>query len=69
MQPKGVHGDGLAIKAIGELRAADSADVLTPAIEAGRAAHGHVRLIDALGPELRGYSGGAAVDDLKFGVR
>jgi hypothetical protein len=62
--PEGV----VALRAVGEVTAADYDTVLKPAMQAAIAAHGKVRLAYELGPDFTGYSGGAAWEDLKFGT-
>ncbi len=60
--PDGVIG----FEAVGEVHAADYADVLIPAID--RAARdGKVRLVYVLGDRFDGYSAGAAWEDAKLG--
>jgi SpoIIAA-like len=56
----------LAFKAVGKVEAADYEKVLTPAIETAISEHGKVRLVYELGPEYKGYSAGAAWEDMKL---
>lgn len=58
----------LALKAVGEVTAADYTRVLTPAIAAAIATHGRVRLVYELGPEFAGYAPGAVWEDVKLGA-
>jgi hypothetical protein len=61
--PDGVIG----FEAVGEVHAADYADVLIPAVDAAAAAGG-VRLVYVLGERFTGYSVGAGFEDLRLGV-
>lgn len=63
---EGAPAGVLAFRAVGKVEAADYEDVLTPAIDAGIAEHGTVRLVYELGPEFEGYSAGAAWEDVKL---
>jgi hypothetical protein len=67
LEPLGGLPDGvIGFEAIGEIHADDYADTLIPAIEA---VEGPVRLVYVLGDRFTGYSGGAAWQDAKLGLR
>lgn len=59
----------LGVKASGEVTANDYKTVLVPAIEEKLTQHKKARLLYVLGDEFRGYSGGAAWEDAKVGMR
>jgi hypothetical protein len=59
----------VGVRAIGEVEDDDYEDVLVPAIEACREAHGKVRLLYVLGPEYTGYEADAVWEDAKLGMR
>jgi hypothetical protein len=61
--PYGVIG----FEAVGEVHAADYADVVIPAVDAAAAAGG-VRLVYVLGEKFTGYSVAAGFEDLRLGV-
>jgi SpoIIAA-like len=56
----------IGVKAAGEISASDYTDVLDPLITEATE-KGKVRLLYVAGPELEGYSGGAAWQDTKLG--
>lgn len=59
----------LGIKASGEVTAEDYRTVLIPAIESQLAKHHRVRLLYVMGDEFKGYTGGAAWEDTKVGMK
>jgi hypothetical protein len=59
----------LGLKASGEVTAEDYKTVLVPAIEKQLTRHKKVRLLYVLGDEFKGYSGGAAWEDAKVGMK
>ncbi len=59
----------LAVEASGEVTADDYQEVLVPAIESILTDHKRVRLLYVLGEDFDGYSGGAAWEDAKVGMR
>jgi len=59
----------LGVKASGEVTANDYKTVLVPAIEEKLTQHKKARLLYVFGDEFRGYSGGAAWEDAKVGMR
>jgi len=59
----------LGLKASGEVTAEDYKTVLVPAIEGQLTKHRKVRLLYVLGDEFKGYSGGAAWEDAKVGMK
>lgn len=59
----------LGLKASGEVTAEDYRSVLIPAIEARLSQHRKVRLLYVLGDDFKGYSGGAAWEDAKVGMK
>jgi len=61
--PDGVIG----FEAVGEVHAADYADILIPAVDAAAAAGG-VRLVYVLGGRFTGYSVGAGFEDARLGI-
>jgi hypothetical protein len=61
--PDGVVG----FEAVGEVTARDYEEILTPAFEAARAEHEHVRVVFVVGERFEGFSSGALWDDTKFG--
>lgn len=61
--------DVLGLEAIGEVTADDYRDVLVPALETKLATHPKARLLYVLGPAFEGFSGGAAWQDAKIGMK
>jgi len=59
----------LAIRASGEISAEDYRQVLVPAVEAKLAQHKHLRLLYLMDDAFTGFSGGAAWEDTKVGMR
>ncbi len=59
----------LGLKASGEVTAEDYRTVLVPAVEKQLTRHKKVRLLYVLGDEFKGYSGGAAWEDAKVGMK
>jgi hypothetical protein len=58
----------VGIRASGQVTASDYEGVLVPAVEAGLAEHGKVRLLYQLGPAFTGFTPGAMWGDMKIGV-
>lgn len=59
----------LGIKATGEVSAEDYQRVLVPALEEKLRQHRRVRLLYVLGDGFKGYTGGAAWEDAKVGMK
>jgi len=59
----------LGLKASGEVTAEDYKTVLVPAIEKQLTRHKKVRLLYVFGDEFKGYTGGAAWEDAKVGMK
>jgi hypothetical protein len=59
----------LGLKASGEVTADDYKTVLVPAIEEKLTTHNKVRLLYVIGDEFKGYTGGAAWEDAKVGMK
>ncbi len=59
----------LGLKASGEVTAEDYKTVLVPAIEEQLTKHKKVRLLYVIGHEFKGYTGGAAWEDAKVGMK
>jgi hypothetical protein len=59
----------LGIRARGDVTADDYQSVLVPAVEARLRTHKKLRLLYVLGPEFEGYTGPAAWEDTKVGMR
>lgn len=59
----------LAIEATGEVTADDYRQVLVPAVEERLAAHRRLRLLYVLGKEFGGFTGGAAWEDARLGLK
>lgn len=59
----------LGLNASGEVTADDYKTVLVPAIEEKLTKHKKVRLLYVFGDEFTGYSGGAAWEDAKVGMK
>jgi hypothetical protein len=59
----------LGLKASGEVTAEDYKTVLVPALEAQLTRHKKVRLLYVFGEQFTGYSGGAAWEDTKVGMK
>lgn len=59
----------LGVKAVGQVSAEDYTTVLVPAIEAKLTRHKKARLLYVLGDEFEGYTGGAAWEDAKIGMK
>ncbi|MGB5366203.1 MAG: STAS/SEC14 domain-containing protein, partial [Polyangiales bacterium] len=59
----------LGLRARGEVTADDYRTVLVPAIEERLSKHRKVRLLYVIGDEFKGYSGGAAWEDAKVGMK
>ncbi len=59
----------LGLKASGEVTADDYKTVLVPAIEEKLTKHKKVRLLYVIGDEFKGYTGGAAWEDAKVGMK
>lgn len=59
----------LGVSAHGEVTGDDYESILVPAIEARAASHHRLRLLYVLGPDFTGYTGAAAWEDAKVGMR
>ena len=59
----------VCVKAIGEVTAQDYQDTLVPAVEERLARHRRVRLLYVLGEAFTGFTGAAAWEDAKIGMR
>jgi hypothetical protein len=59
----------LGLKASGEVTAEDYRTVLVPAVEEQLTRHEKVRLLYVFGDEFKGYTGGAAWEDAKVGMK
>jgi hypothetical protein len=59
----------LGLRASGEVTAEDYKTVLVPAIEEQLTKHRKVRLLYVIGDEFKGYTGGAAWEDAKVGMK
>ncbi len=59
----------LGLRARGEVTADDYRTVLVPAIEERLSKHRKVRLLYVIGDEFKGYTGGAAWEDAKVGMK
>ena len=59
----------LGLKASGEVTAEDYKTVLVPAVEEQLTRHKKVRLLYVFGEEFKGYTGGAAWEDAKVGMK
>lgn len=59
----------VGVKAIGEVTAQDYQDTLVPAVEEKLARHRRVRLLYVLGEAFTGFTGAAAWEDAKIGMR
>lgn len=59
----------LGLKASGEVTADDYKTVVVPAIEEKLTKHKKVRLLYVIGDEFKGYTGGAAWEDAKVGMK
>lgn len=59
----------LGLKATGEVSAQDYRTVLVPALEEKLTKYNRVRLLYVLGDDFKGYSGGAAWEDAKVGMK
>lgn len=59
----------LGLEAVGKVTAEDYRSVLVPALETMLATHPKARLLYVLGPEFEGFSGGAAWQDTKVGMK
>jgi len=59
----------LGVKARGQVTADDYKTVLVPAIERKLTQHRKVRLLYVIGDEFEGYTGGAAWEDAKVGMK
>ena len=59
----------LGLRARGEVTAEDYRTVLVPAIEEKLSKHRKVRLLYVIGDEFKGYSGAAAWEDAKVGMK
>jgi len=59
----------LGLRASGEVTAEDYKTVLVPAIEGQLTKHRKVRLLYVIGDEFKGYTGGAAWEDAKVGMK
>ena len=59
----------LGVKVSGEVTAADYQTVLVPAIEGQLTKHKKVRLLYVIGDQFEGYTGGAAWEDAKVGMK
>lgn len=59
----------LAIRASGEITAEDYRDILVPAVEKRLAAHQRLRLLYLMDESFSGFTGGAAWEDTKVGMR
>ncbi len=66
---EGLPDDVLALQARGEVTAEDYQSVLVPALEDLLRHHRRVRLLYVLGDGFDGYTGGAAWEDAKVGMR
>lgn len=59
----------LGLEAVGQVTADDYRTVLVPAVESLVARHAKVRLLYVLGDRFEGFSGGAAWEDARLGMR
>jgi hypothetical protein len=59
----------LGFEASGEVTADDYRLTLDPLVAQATAGGAKVRALAVLGPDLRGYKGGAALEDAKLGLR
>jgi hypothetical protein len=59
----------LGVEAVGKVTDEDYEQVLTPAVQEHRAAHGEVRFVYVLGEEFDGWTLGALWDDAKLGMK
>jgi len=59
----------LALEAIGEVTAEDYRNILVPGVEEKLSTHRRLRLLYVLGAEFSGFTGGAAWEDTKVGMR
>ena len=59
----------VGVKAIGEVTAEDYQSVLVPTVEERIARHKRIRLLYILGTEFEGFTGAAAWEDAKIGMR
>ena len=59
----------LGLKASGEVTAEDYKTVLVPAVEEQLTRHKKMRLLYVFGEEFKGYTGGAAWEDAKVGMK
>lgn len=64
-QPRGM----VEFRARGTVQASDYERVLVPAVERVLSQEGSVRLLGHYGPDFEGYDLGAALDDVRFGLR
>jgi hypothetical protein len=61
-------GNLIHIRAIGEITAKDYETVMIPAVEDTLKHHDKLKMIYELGPEMTGFSPGAAWEDTKVGM-
>jgi len=59
----------LGLRASGQVTAEDYKTILVPAIEEKLTQHRKVRLLYVIGDEFKGYTGGAAWEDAKIGMK
>ena len=59
----------LGVSAHGEVTGEDYELILVPAIETKAASHHRLRLLYVIGPEFTGFTGAAAWEDAKVGMR
>jgi hypothetical protein len=63
--PSGIVG----FEASGEVTADDYRRTLDPLVEQATASGAKIRALAVLGPDLRGYKGGAVLEDAKLGLK
>ncbi|MCJ7421258.1 STAS/SEC14 domain-containing protein [Sphingomicrobium astaxanthinifaciens] len=66
---EGLPRDVVAVRLVGLITAEDYRDGLEPLIEAALADRERVKLLVEIGDDFAGFSPGAAVEDLRFGLR
>ena len=66
---EGFPDNVLALRAHGNVTAEDYREVLVPGVEARLAEHRRMRLLYVLGEEFERFTGGAAWEDAKVGLR
>ncbi|WP_169829191.1 STAS/SEC14 domain-containing protein [Tsuneonella mangrovi] len=65
----GLPRDVIALRAVGVITAQDYADTLVPLVEEKLKVHDHIKCLVVLDDDFIGYSGHAAWEDLKLGIR